>query len=212
MGSSDIDKAALKAAKKAKKEKREAKRADEEASAAATAAESSDSTMAAKEVKDFGGYMDAPPGVKPEMARSVAHRALPDCDPKILNGPKSLTLCLFYQYVEPLWTDKEHKAAMKFVNELAAQHKICGRGRCAQEGLNCTLTGPPLALRAFCMGLRQWNPLVIPGRSGAPAGLQYGEIAVCRHLELTAVPPVAELQINGSATFSGTLSGIAVLN
>jgi len=32
-------------------------------------------------------------------------------------------------------------------------------GRCAAEGLNCTLTGQAKDLRAFCQGLRDWNPI-----------------------------------------------------
>lgn len=64
---------------------------------------------------------------------------------------------LFYQYIEPAWTEKEHKVALNYVIKLAKQHKINGRGRCAPEGLNCTLTGAAANLRAFCQGLRDWN-------------------------------------------------------
>ncbi|KAL1503743.1 hypothetical protein AB1Y20_012213 [Prymnesium parvum] len=96
----------------------------------------------------------------PEMARSVAHRELPP-PPLNASNDRSVTLVLFYQYIEPQWTEKAHKEAIKFVNSLASKHSICGRGRCAREGLNCTLTGSATAVRAFCNGLRSWNPVFL---------------------------------------------------
>ena len=106
-----------------------------------------------------GRYLETPHGVVAEMSKSVAHEPLPPCAAQFLNGKPSITLVLFYQYVEPSWNEKEHKAAIKFVNALAKEHNICGRGRCAREGLNCSLTGSPLGVRAFCVGLRAWNSL-----------------------------------------------------
>ena len=126
-------------------------------------------------------HLDAPPGVVPELSRSVAHQPLPPVPPCNLSvGAKApITLVLFYQYVEPLWTDKEHREAIKTVLHLAEKHAIkvrcmhthavalpargshvrlmgvrvvmhvCwwqGRGRCAREGLNCSLTGTPLGV------------------------------------------------------------------
>ena len=91
-----------------------------------------------------------------EMARSVARRPLPPVPPATED---KATLVLFYQYIEPPWDAKAHKAALKAVLALAAEHSICGRGRCAPEGLNCSLTGAPHAVRAFCSGLRAWNPV-----------------------------------------------------
>ena len=97
-----------------------------------------------------------------EASRSVAHKSLPpmptDLQPDA-DGHMPVTLVLFYQYVEPPWTAQEHKAALKFATALAKEHDVCGRGRCATEGLNCSLTGPAAGVRAFCMGLRKWNPL-----------------------------------------------------
>ena len=91
-----------------------------------------------------------------ENARSVAHRELPP-PPEGL-PPNAASLVLFYQYVEPPWTDAEHKDALKQVIAICEQHSIKGRGRCAREGLNCTLTGTAASLRAFCNGLRSWRP------------------------------------------------------
>lgn len=128
--------------------------------------------------------------VRTVAARSIANQPLPPV-PDGLEG--ALSLVLFYQYVEPQWSKKEHKEALKVRLELnrapalllplssralkscvrlscsalvLSQHVInlgrkcgvTGRGRCAAEGLNCTLTGPPAAVRAFCNGLREWKP------------------------------------------------------
>jgi len=91
-----------------------------------------------------------------ENASSVAHRDLPPASPASLLGG---SIVLFYQYKEPEWDSKEHKKALKTVLELATQHEICGRGRVAPEGLNCTLSGSGAAVRAFCYALRAWDPL-----------------------------------------------------
>ena len=96
--------------------------------------------------------------IRPDAARSVAHRELPAAP---ANLPRdSVSLVLFYQYVEPQWTEKEHKEALKNVINLGNRCGVKGRGRCAAEGLNCTLTGSPDAVRAFCRGLRAWKPAV----------------------------------------------------
>ena len=52
----------------------------------------------------------------------------------------------------------QHKHALKTVLALGHECGVKGRGRCAAEGLNCTLTGTPSAVRAFCNGLRRWQP------------------------------------------------------
>jgi len=90
-----------------------------------------------------------------ENARSVAHKPLPPAPP--LAGRNEVSLVLFYQYMQPLWSEAEHRKALKTVIGLAQSRGIKGRGRCAREGLNCSLTGPAKELRAFCQGLRDWN-------------------------------------------------------
>jgi predicted sulfurtransferase len=92
-----------------------------------------------------------------ENAVSVAHRDLPPI-PKGLEAD-AVTICLCYQYVEPVWNPKQHRAAISFIIDLAKKHDISGRGRCAPEGLNCTLTGGAAELRAFCYALREWDPI-----------------------------------------------------
>ncbi|KAH8094057.1 hypothetical protein JL720_4046 [Aureococcus anophagefferens] len=86
------------------------------------------------------------------QARSSAHRALPPAE-----DPGAVSLLLFYAYREPAWTDAEHKKALAEVLAIGARHKITGRGRCAPEGLNCTLTGRGGDVRKFCASLRAWD-------------------------------------------------------
>ena len=95
--------------------------------------------------------------VNEAASRSVAGKELPPIPPGLADD--SITLLLFYQYVEPMWTKTQHKKARSFVIGLGAKLGIGGRGRCAAEGLNCTCTGTPDAIRKFCLGLRAWNPL-----------------------------------------------------
>ena len=78
---------------------------------------------------------------KLEKAKSNANRTLPSAPSEYIDESMYTTILLMYQYVEPMWTKKEHKLARKTVIELAAKHHITGRGRCAREGLICTLTG-----------------------------------------------------------------------
>ena len=90
-----------------------------------------------------------------ENARSVAHRELPDIPPEYVNDDDiNASIVLFYQYVEPMWSPDEHKKALKKVLGLGNKLDIKGRGRVAREGLNCTLSGSPKNIRAFCLGLR----------------------------------------------------------
>ena len=93
----------------------------------------------------------------PGNAASAAHRALPPVPPGL--APDAVSIALLYQYVEPAWTKKQHKAVLSKLNALAAEHGVTGRGRCAREGVNCTLTGAAAGLRAFCMALRTWDKL-----------------------------------------------------
>lgn len=102
--------------------------------------------------------MESDEHVRQDNAVSVAHRALPPIPPHI-NIEETATLVLFYQYVEPSWSPSEHKKSLSKIISIANIHHVTGRGRCAPEGLNCTLTGTPAGVRAFCEALRSWNPL-----------------------------------------------------
>ena len=90
---------------------------------------------------------------KEEGARSVANKPLPP--PTTLDG---ITQMLFYQYVEPVWSARRQKQVLAEFHRLAKEHDVTGRGRIALEGVNCTLTAPPLGARAFVEGLRAFDP------------------------------------------------------
>ena len=72
-------------------------------------------------------------------------------------GKGLTTLCLFYQYVEPLWDVATYHTAKAFVEEAGQKHGITGRMRVAREGLNCTLTGSYHGIRAWCRELRTFG-------------------------------------------------------
>eukprot|EP00511_Aplanochytrium_stocchinoi_P005686 CAMPEP_0204831712 /NCGR_PEP_ID=MMETSP1346-20131115/11334_1 /ASSEMBLY_ACC=CAM_ASM_000771 /TAXON_ID=215587 /ORGANISM="Aplanochytrium stocchinoi, Strain GSBS06" /LENGTH=74 /DNA_ID=CAMNT_0051962945 /DNA_START=151 /DNA_END=372 /DNA_ORIENTATION=- len=61
-----------------------------------------------------------------ENAKSVAFKDLPP--PKEGLKPDDISILLFYQYVEPDWTEAEHRAALKKVISIGAAHNIKGRG------------------------------------------------------------------------------------
>ena len=86
-------------------------------------------------------------------ARSVARRPLPP--PTTTEG---ISQILFYQYVEPVWSARRQKQALAEFHRLAKLHDVTGRGRIALEGVNCTLTASAEGARAFCEGLRAWDP------------------------------------------------------
>jgi len=100
--------------------------------------------------------MDHEEIVVTENARAVCGKELP---PVNSEHTADGSILLFYQYLEPIWSKAEHKAALKKVIEIGTKYNITGRGRVAREGLNCTLTGKPHHLRSFCYGLRQWNDI-----------------------------------------------------
>ena len=109
-------------------------------------------------------------GMVPKMARSIAGKKLPPA-PSLRpdkKGKPLTSIMLFYQYVEPAWTPKQHRRALTFVlgsdiwmdslqqfgnsfrfmayvevHELGKKHGVTGRGRCSTEGLNLVLTQLP---------------------------------------------------------------------
>ena len=100
--------------------------------------------------------MDGGEAIIPSNARAVCNKDLPPCPPDHLANNTG-SILLFYQYIEPIWSKAQHKAALKKVIEIGTKFNITGRGRVAVEGLNCTLTGNPADIRSFCYALRQWD-------------------------------------------------------
>lgn len=140
VGAATVTKQARAAAAKARKEARRALRRTLEAESAET-------------IKALGlSATDVDVGA----SKSNANRPLP-APPANLPSNSCTTICLFYQYKEPAWKSKEHKAALNKVTDLAKTYGVTGRGRCAPEGLNCTLTASANDIRAFCYSLRDWD-------------------------------------------------------
>ena len=96
-------------------------------------------------------------GVNIEASKSVINKPLPEIPNNL--KPNAVTICLCYQYKEPAWSKKQHKNAITQISKFANQYNITGRGRCAREGLNCTLTASAENMRKFCYALREWDPL-----------------------------------------------------
>jgi len=71
--------------------------------------------------------------------------------------PRDVTLLLFYQYIEPLWTEDQFQAILQFVQDKGHEYSITGRMRVAHEGLNCTLTGSFTNIRSWCRALRDYE-------------------------------------------------------
>jgi predicted sulfurtransferase len=129
----------------------------------------------------------------PTAAVSVAFRPLPIIPSNISNN--ATTICLCYQYIEPAWTRKQHKHAITKITEFAREHQITGRGRCAPEGLNCTLTASAHNMRNFCYALRKWNPVF----EGTDFKLSDGEptSAMFRTFTLRKVEELVGYGLNG---------------
>lgn len=122
-----------------------------------------------------------------ENAKPVCHKDLPHVDEANTNLGSIL---LFYQYIEPQWTKAEHKIALKKVIEIGTSFNITGRGRVAQEGLNCTLTGRPNDIRSFCYGLRTWmsvfNETDFKITDGVPLSKMFKSLSIRKANELVA--------------------------
>ena len=88
--------------------------------------------------------------MRPQEAQSTAFKALPPAR----GNPRQPSLVLFYAYREPAWSAAEHSRALKTFIKLCEAHDLKGRGRCAPEGVNCTLTGGQQQIRSFCTALR----------------------------------------------------------
>lgn len=112
-------------------------------------------------------------GMVPKMARSLAGKKLPPVPSLGLDkkGKPRTSIMLFYQYVEPAWTPKQHRRALTFVDgwvrsewrrsfvhpetapckvhDLGRKLGVTGRGRCSAEGLNLAQAD---MVEAFCLG------------------------------------------------------------
>lgn len=86
----------------------------------------------------------------PRIVESSALESEPD---PTKAGP--VTLVLFYQYVEPIWSLEKYQKVLKYMGSLGRKLGLTGRMRVAREGLNCTLTCSREKIVEFCLTLRQ---------------------------------------------------------
>lgn len=86
----------------------------------------------------------------PRIVESSALESEPD---RSKAGP--VTLVLFYQYVEPIWTLEKYQQVLKDMDKLGKKLGLTGRMRIAREGLNCTLTASRSKIVEFCQTLRK---------------------------------------------------------
>jgi predicted sulfurtransferase len=66
---------------------------------------------------------------------------------------ESVTIVLFYQYVQPLWSEKRKLTAIRFLEQLGARLNIGGRLRVGREGINATVSGTDAGVRKFTQDL-----------------------------------------------------------
>ena len=139
-----------------------------------------------------------------ENAKSVAGAPLPDIPP---GYEKSGSILLFYQYKEPVWTEREHKQVLKDVISIGQSHCITGRGRVAPEGLNCTLSGKPNDIRSFCQALRDYNPLFhqtdFKVTDGVPFSKLFKSLSIRKTKELVAYGLAGDSKAPSLQKFAG---------
>ncbi|KAJ1420703.1 hypothetical protein B484DRAFT_351190, partial [Ochromonadaceae sp. CCMP2298] len=70
---------------------------------------------------------------------------------------EEVSICLFYQYVRPLWSESRKKEAVAFVEQLAESLNIGGRVRVAQEGINATISSSHANVRLFTTQLGEFD-------------------------------------------------------
>jgi predicted sulfurtransferase len=70
----------------------------------------------------------------------------------------SLTLLLFYQYVEPVWDESTYENMLTTLQKIGNDLQLTGRMRVAREGLNCTLTASHSSILEYCATLKRLRP------------------------------------------------------
>jgi len=70
---------------------------------------------------------------------------------------EGITLLLFYQYIEPVLSDRLYQRLVSHVQTYGDKFSITGRMRVSNEGLNCTLTGSYTNIRKWCKSLREFS-------------------------------------------------------
>lgn len=74
------------------------------------------------------------------------------------NPEDRISLCLFYQYIRPLWTEARKLEAIQYIENHAQQLNIGGRVRVGPEGLNATISSTGDKIREFTRRLGDLDP------------------------------------------------------
>jgi predicted sulfurtransferase len=69
----------------------------------------------------------------------------------------STSLVLFYQYVQPLWSDSRRQEAVDMVTAVGLKMNLGGRVRIAREGFNATVSGTYDTVREFAKELGKFD-------------------------------------------------------
>lgn len=124
--------------------------------------------------------------------------------PEDKDADRCVTLLLFYQYVEPIWSEEQYQHALKKAEELATKHSLTGRMRVAREGFNCTLTSKNRSdMYAFCQSLRDWDEVFYKTEfkltHDLPSAQAFPQLKVIKVVELVhyglegrKAPPIAQ--------------------
>lgn len=101
-----------------------------------------------------------PPSEKKESQGDQKKYEVPDGVELNERGQRkgSVTLLLFYAYVNPIWTKSEQDAAIDFTYNSLSRNGCTGRLRVAREGFNSVLTGSYEGIRAFTNDLKNYQP------------------------------------------------------
>ena len=69
----------------------------------------------------------------------------------------SISICLFYQYVRPRWSEARKSEAFAWMETTGAALNLGGRLRVALEGMNATVSGTRDSVRAFAEALKGFD-------------------------------------------------------
>jgi len=118
----------------------------------------------------------------------------------------TITLLLFYTYVEPVWDEGTYNFMLHTLQEVGDRLNLTGRMRVAKEGLNCTLTGLHENIVEYCTTLRRLRPKDFENTEfkltyDLPLAQKFPNLKVFKVVELvhyglegTKAPPIAKYQ------------------
>lgn len=70
---------------------------------------------------------------------------------------KTITICLFYQYIIPNWNNKKLNNIIELIQDNIKLYNIGGRIRIANEGINATITSDDNNIKKFTAKLIEYD-------------------------------------------------------